>query len=62
MDMEKAYRIYANGDSVSFIPVPAEIEYNKQFRFGCAMVVGKKCIYNGHVDKEVIRNFIKNLK
>ena len=53
------FRVYPNGDRAKAIQLTTEekdklVEYNKVLRFGCAQFVDGKCVYEGHVSKEII--------
>ena len=59
-------RVYCTGDRTrKRLPVEAAkewIEYNKKFRFGCALFVDGKCVQRGYLSKrrvEEIKNEIR---
>lgn len=53
------FRVYPNGDRAKALQLSTKekyelVEYNKVMRFGCAQFVDGKCVYEGHVSKEII--------
>lgn len=58
--------LYANGDKkyngVADEDLQAHIEYNKQARWGRALIVDGECVYEGIVRKELIEKTIAEYK
>lgn len=53
------FRVYPNGDRAKALQLTTEekddlVEHNKKWRGGCAQFVDGKCVYEGHVSKEII--------
>jgi hypothetical protein len=58
--------LYANGETkyngVADEDLQYHIEYNKKWRFGRALIVDGKCVYEGCVDKELIEKTVAEFK
>lgn len=52
----KAVRVYKNLDKVRYDLRPDEVDnwldYNKKFRFGCALFLDSVCVYSGYLNDE----------